>query len=211
MMMKNEESKTSAEAKQKRSEILLKMFNKEIQKNPTFVKLTFQMIDCDDFFFMYSMSPILNSNLNFGNDPLLKCKIMYLDLTGNRLGNSSCCALLAEILSQNDTIQYLNMSLNDMGADGLSELVKVLYNNKKSSSSDSPQAMNTSLKHLDLSANRIGEEGIRQLIDVVKNNNSLVTISVRSNKVKSSTGVDALLELMALSMSGEHAIREVFV
>ncbi|KAF0971761.1 hypothetical protein FDP41_009984 [Naegleria fowleri] len=215
-------------SKQKRSETILKIFNRELERNATFVKLTFKLIDCDDLIYMYENSVILNPGLNVNNNPMFKCHIMYLDLTGNRLGNATCCSLLAEILTQNSTIQYLNLSLNDMGVEGLTELVKVFYNIKNksetsslllprqpSSSSElndqSQQHVNTTLKHLDLTGNRIGEEGIRTLIDVVKNNDSLVTLSVRSNRVKSSSGVDALMELMALAMSGSHSVREVFV
>ncbi|KAG2375187.1 hypothetical protein C9374_010191 [Naegleria lovaniensis] len=213
-------------SKQKRSETILKMFNRELERNATFVKLTFKLIDCDDLIYMYENSMVLNPVLNVNNNPMFKCHVMYLDLTGNRLGNASCCSLLAEILAQNSTIQYLNLSLNDMGVEGLSELVKVFHNVKNKSetamllphqppasteNNHSQQHVNTTLKHLDLTGNRIGEEGIRALIEMVKNNDSLVTLSVRSNRVKSSSGVDALMELMALAMSGSHSVREVFV
>jgi hypothetical protein len=69
---------------------------------------------------------------------------------------------------------------------------------------------NFTLKHLDLSMNRLGNEGMEHLSHMLQNNETLVTLSVRSNKVKSQQGVAHLLEMLATAHNSD-TLQEVFV
>ncbi len=69
---------------------------------------------------------------------------------------------------------------------------------------------NFSSKHLDLSMNRLGNDGMQHLSHMLRHNHTLVTLSVRSNKVKSQEGVSHIMEMLAIAHYSE-TLQEVFV
>jgi Ran GTPase-activating protein (RanGAP) involved in mRNA processing and transport len=158
----------------------------ELVKSPTFLKLAFQNIGPDN---VKELATFL------GTDD----KVEYLDLACNRIGDVGV-KYLTEALKTNTTLQYLNISMNEITAEGAKWIARVLCENDE-------KTENKTLKHLDISLNRIGDEGMGYTSTMLRKNNSLLTLSLRSNKIsRSGTGINSCLEILALSRG-----REVFL
>jgi Ran GTPase-activating protein (RanGAP) involved in mRNA processing and transport len=164
----------------------------QLQQNPTFLKFNYGLFTAQEMFHL--TSTILISPT---------CTVRYVDLIGNRLGDEGV-ATLAQSLRQNTTINYLNLSMNDISSDGAKHLCEA-FSNK-----DIQDGVNRSVEHFDLSVNRLGDLGIGYIVDMLRNNETLVTINVRSNKVKSQQGVSHLLEIMALA-DNSPTLKDAFI
>ncbi|KAL9651800.1 hypothetical protein ABK040_014445 [Willaertia magna] len=172
----------------------------QIKKNPNFLKLIFSNIN------FYSLLYLKRFTNLFQND----CQLVYLDLSGNIIGNNiNGMKLIKNLLINNSTIQFLNLSLNDIGNDSLMEVLPIFYNLNYNDNNSVKEELNITLKHLDISVNRIGDEGIKNIFEMIKNNNTLESISLRSNKVKK---VDTLLEILALVEGKKHpSLTQIFI
>ncbi|KAL0484116.1 NLRC3 [Acrasis kona] len=165
----------------------------QLQQNPTFLKFNYGLFSAQEMFQL--TSTILTSP---------SCTVRYLDLIGNRLGDAGVNTI-AESLKTNTTINYLNLSMNDISSDGVKNMCDVLSNKTRTDT-------NRSLEHLDLSINRLGDAGVACILEMLRNNDTLITINLRSNKVKSQQGVNCLLEIAALTkISDDSILKDVFV
>lgn len=185
---------------------------KELQKNPNFIKLGFQFL-----------GPAVASHLA----PILsleQCTIVYLDLTGNQLGDEGA-QIIAQALRTNTSLQYLNLSMNDIASTGAGALCNILSLPTQTLASTGQQqhqqqleimgdknilTSNTTLQHLDLSMNRLGYEGFEHVCNLLKSKHSLVTLSLRSNRMTSKDAVSKMLEILALREQST-TLKEVFL
>jgi len=153
--------------------------SKELQKSPNFVKLGFQFLGPE--LAKYLAYNVLNSP---------QCTVTYLDLSGNMLGDDGA-VLIAEALKTNTSVQYLNLSMNDISS-GAKAILKTVFEQEEGAS------FNTTLQHLDLSMNRLGFEGFDFICQMLQRKHVLVTLSLRSNRVTSKDAVTKMLEILAL-------------
>lgn len=114
--------------------------------------------------------------------------------------------LLAQALAQNKSLHYLNVSLNDVGSNGCKALCAALCPNPLSTFT------NTTLMHLDLSINRLGFEGLEHVQQMLMNQQSLVTLSLRSNRfgAKAKDAASKMLEILALKEQSS-TLKDVFL
>jgi hypothetical protein len=94
--------------------------------------------------------------------------ITYLDLWGCALGNEGAC-ILAGILEDNDTIQNIDLGLNNIGTEGIISLANAIKNNR-------------TIITLDLGDNWVDDEGARYLAEAFAVNNTLRYISLWQNE-----------------------------
>ena len=95
------------------------------------------------------------------------------------LGNTGA-VLLSTFLYQNDTIQTLDISHNNISDDGAIAIIEYLKANK-------------TLKVLDISSNNITSRGIINIAEAIKINTSLILINVSKNKLTKSTNIATAL------------------
>lgn len=120
------------------------------------------------------------------------CTITSLMLRDNKLVDSDV-ALFSESLSDNVSVQVLDLSFNRMGYIGAMELAKVL-------------ARNGDLLHLNLEWNNFGSAGCRYLLaEGLMNNNTIKTLNL------SSCGLDDSCAPIFSRVIAENATEELFV
>ncbi len=201
-------------------------------KNPTFLKLAFQLLTPHHMHLLTHTLPMITPSSSSPSPPSFNWNsIKYLDLTGNLI-KSDGCQIIAHLLAHNTSIEVLNLSMNDISASGALCLCQVLTNDlhnqaqlQQQQQEEEEEAQlqqeeqqrqivtipkNFTLKHLDLSMNRLGNDGMQHLSHMLRHNHTLVTLSVRSNKVKSQEGVSHIMEMLAIAHYSE-TLQEVFV
>ncbi|XP_067851266.1 NLR family CARD domain-containing protein 3-like [Heptranchias perlo] len=137
------------------------------------------------------------------------CKIQSLKVANTKL-TSDCCKALAPMFSTNQTLTELDLSMNELGDNGLNMLVLSLKDShcklqklrlSKTGLTDacsaelkSAAATFQTLMHLDLSHNRFTDKSTQSLCDLILDCASLKTIRMEKNRF-SSSGCKALEDL----------------
>ena len=104
---------------------------------------------------------------------------IFCDMVFKCLGNTGAI-LISAFLYQNDKIQILDLSHNNISDDGAVAISEYLKANK-------------TLEKLDMSNNKITNHGIIKIAEVIKVNTSLKLINVSKNNTSRSTNVAATL------------------
>jgi Ran GTPase-activating protein (RanGAP) involved in mRNA processing and transport len=186
------ETTTPNEKTQTPKTIFQESIENQLQQNPTFLKFNYGLFTADE---MYQLTTTVLVSPT--------CTVRYVDLIGNRLGDDGAYTL-AQSLRKNNTINYLNLSMNDISAAGVKHLCAVLSNKGVK------EEVNSSVEHLDVSVNRLGDVGVGYIVDMLRANETLVTINVRSNKVKTQQGISHLLEIIALA-DNHPVLKDAFI
>jgi hypothetical protein len=107
-----------------------------------------------------------NSNSNINIDPT----ITELNLSNKNIINNEVFKNFVSALQTNNHIVKLNLSSNNLGDEGVTELVKIL-------------TRNTTLTKLNLSNNNITDIGATQLYTAILNNKTLIYLNLSRNKI----------------------------
>lgn len=101
---------------------------------------------------------------------------------------------LAKALSFNTNLVHLNLSGNEIGAEGALAIAKSLYSPAASSTAKREKYQsNTVLKSLNLSNNLVSDEGANAFANALRYNTSLTVLNLSRNGINT-TGVVGLLE-----------------
>lgn len=104
-----------------------------------------------------------------------------LDLSKKKL-DDPLIKFLSTILAETSKIQSLNLSGNQIGAEGTSALCAVL-------------CLNTTVVSVNLSRNLIGEEGIPFILELIQKNSTIRTLSLRKNNFQLA-GIKLILKVL---------------
>ena len=94
-----------------------------------------------------------------------------IDLTGKKL---HAVAFLAKYLRDNQDVQVLNLSGNDIGNAGAEEIAELLRD------------PDCNLKELNLANNRIGASGLNSICSALCSNSSVMKLNIKNNKIEHS-------------------------
>lgn len=111
------------------------------------------------------------------------CKV--LDLGGNRIGGGSAIRKFAKMLAQNNTLEKVDLSNNDLTSADVSYLADALKTNK-------------SLTFLGLSGNRITDTGVEAIAKALRANTTLKTLQLNHNLIRDD-GAEALSKMLTSS------------
>ncbi|QQV74491.1 hypothetical protein H6P87_00025 [Rickettsia tillamookensis] len=112
--------------------------------------------------------------------------IAYLDLRDNQIGDDGV-EVLAKAITHNSSITDLDILMNQIGNIGAIALAKVIKNNNF-------------ITYLDLSSNQIEDVGAIALAESIINNNSITYLDLRFNKI-SDAGAKAFSEALKYNTS----------
>lgn len=103
-------------------------------------------------------------------------KVVYLNLRNNNIRSLGCIEIHKLLVSENNedscTLESLNLSLNNIGQEGVTQLVPALTQS------------NCKLNSLNLSVNDINDNGVNQLVEALSHMNcKLSSLNISENKI----------------------------
>ncbi|UJR32728.1 hypothetical protein I4U23_020187 [Adineta vaga] len=104
------------------------------------------------------------------NEVIIKKECKQLLLESNKI-TSIGVSILVQGLHNNNSLNYLDLSHNQISDDGIATLVKILATN------------NETLTKLGLAKNQITDEGMKCLVKLIKTNRTLTQLDLCSNKI----------------------------